>query len=54
VQRIIRAYDAHKERMDQMQLALETSGEAKNTSNGRAAASADAAEFEGTPDSVLD
>jgi phosphate starvation-inducible PhoH-like protein len=54
VQRIIRAYDAHKERLEQMQLALEPDGSTKTNGNGKTGASVDAAEVEATSDSVLD
>lgn len=51
VQRIIRAYDAHKERLEQMQLALEPTGVAKTNGNGKAT---EVVDVEATPDSVLE
>ncbi len=54
VQRIIRAYDAHKERLEQMQLALEPDGSTKTNGNGKTGSSVEAAEVEATSDSVLD
>jgi phosphate starvation-inducible PhoH-like protein len=51
VQRIIRAYDAHKERLEQMPLALEPTGVAKINGNGKANEVVDVG---ATPDSVLE
>ncbi len=51
VQRIIRAYDAHKERLEQMQLALEPTAVVKANGNGKTNEVVDVA---ATPDSVLE
>jgi phosphate starvation-inducible PhoH-like protein len=51
VQRIIRAYDAHKERLEQMQLALEPNAVGKTNGNAK---TDEVVDIGATPDSVLE